>query len=81
MVRIDIKLLPLEEGAPDAALIAAANNEAETGGKHMEKLIGMRRCRKHPSNINKIRVHAVKGSKPRLEVLNICCLDFYKRLK
>ncbi|MBX3164665.1 MAG: hypothetical protein KF900_09290 [Bacteroidetes bacterium] len=81
MIRIDIKLLPEDESGKDTALISAANAEAETGGKHLERLIGTRKCRKHPSNINKIRVIAVKGGSPKMEVLNMCCVDFYKRLK
>ena len=80
MIRIDIKLLP-EEGGKDADLVAAANAEATKGGEHLRKLIGDRKCRKHPSNINKIRVYAVKGGRPKMEVMNIVCIDFYKRIK
>lgn len=78
MVRVEIKLLPEDGG--DAA-VAKANQEAQHGGEHLRYLIGNRKCRKHPSNNNKIRVHAVAGGNPKLEVVSICCTDFYKRLK
>lgn len=80
MVRIDIKLLS-EEGAKNPAAVAAANADAEQGGKHLERLIGKRKCRKHPSQINRIRVYAVEGGNPKMEVLSMCCMDFYKHLK
>jgi len=79
MIRVEVQLLP-EEGK-DSQAIATANAVAKHGADHLRNLIGTRRCRKHPSNNNKIRVLAVKGGDPKMEIVSMCCTDFYKRLK
>lgn len=83
MIRFELKLLPAE-GASAAELkeINSANQLAELSFKHLKKLIGNRRCRKHPSSANKLRVFAEKNAKyPRVEVVSYCCPDFVKSLK
>ena len=83
MIRLELKLLP-EDGANPAELkaITAANELAEHTFRHLKKLIGNRRCRKHPSSPNKLRMFAEKNSKyPRVEVVSYCCPDFVKSLK
>jgi hypothetical protein len=82
MIRFDLRLLPAEGSNPaDAEAIAAANAIAEHSCKHLKKLIGKRRCRKHPSSPNKLRIFAVKGEGPRVELVAYCCPDFVKKLK
>lgn len=81
MIRLELKLLPLEENAPDAKQIQAANEEAKIACEHLKKLIGKRKCRKHPSSPNKIRITAVKGAGPKADLLAYCCIDFAKRIK
>lgn len=78
MIRVEVKLLP-EDG--NDAQAANANAIAKHSSDHLRYLIGNRKCRKHPSNNNKIRVFAVKNSDPKMEIVSICCTDFYKRLK
>ena len=83
MIRFELKLLPTEGANPaEAKEITDANELAELSYKHLKKLIGHRRCRKHPSSPNKLRVFAEKGSKyPRVEVVSYCCPNFVKSLK
>jgi hypothetical protein len=83
MIRFDIKLLPEEGASPaEAKEIASANELAELSLKHLKKLIGNRKCHKHPSSPNKLRIFAEKGAKyPRVEVISYCCPNFVKSLK
>jgi hypothetical protein len=78
MVRFQVKLLP--ENAADPA-VAIANDLADKSMHHMEKIIGNRKCHKHPSYVNKIKVVAVKNQDPKVEVVDYCCPDFYKAIK
>jgi hypothetical protein len=82
MLRIELRLLP-EDGASgvDAKAISSANAIAEHSFHHLKKLIGKRRCRKHPSSPNRLRVFAVKGSDPQVELVSYCCPEFVKTLK
>ncbi|HQQ94500.1 MAG TPA: hypothetical protein PLQ93_08090 [Bacteroidia bacterium] len=77
MVRFQLK--PISENASDPA-VAAANALADKSMKHMEKIIGSRKCHKHPSYVNKIKIVAVKGQDPKVEVVDYCCPDFYKAI-
>ncbi len=79
MVRVEIQLLP-EEGN-DRQEIQKANAEAHHGGEHLRVLVGNRKCSRHPSANNKLRVIAVKGGDPKLEVISMCCIRYYKQLK
>ena len=82
MIRFDLRLLPVEGSNPaDARIIAASNAAAEHSCRHLKKLIGKRKCRKHPSSPNKIRVFAVKGADPKAELVYYCCPEFLKLLK
>ena len=83
MIRFDLKLLPAEGANPaEQQKIAEANQLAELSYRHLKKLIGRRRCHKHPSAPNKLRVFAEIGSKyPRVEVVNYCCSKFIRSLK
>ena len=83
MIRFELKLLP-EDGASAAELkkINAANELAELSYRHLKKHIGHRRCHKHPSSPNKLRVFAEVDAKyPRVEVVSYCCQNFVKSLK
>lgn len=79
MIRIECKLLPEGEGGNEQ-VIAESNADAKRSSDHLRYLIGNKKCRKHPSNNNKIRVLAVMGGNPKMEIVNLCCTDFYKRL-
>jgi hypothetical protein len=81
MIRFELRLLPEEGNATDLKAITSANAIAEHSYHHLKKLIGKRRCRKHPSSPNKLRVFAVKGSDPKVELVFYCCPDFVKTLK
>ncbi len=83
MVRLELKLLPEDGASPaESQAIVAANELAEHSFHHLKKLIGKRKCRKHPSSPNRLRVFAEKNSKyPRVEVLSYCCPQFLKSLK
>ena len=83
MIRFDLKLLPVEGASPaEQKKINEANQLAELSYRHLKKLIGNRKCHKHPSAPNKLRVFAEVGSKyPRVEVVNYCCTNFIKSLK
>jgi hypothetical protein len=82
MIRFDLKLLD-EEGsnAADSKLIASSNAVAKHACEHLKKLIGKRKCRKHPSSPNKLRIFAVLGGEPRAELVSYCCPAFVKRIK
>lgn len=82
MIRFDLKLLP-EEGknAEESKLISSSNAVAKHACEHLKKLIGKRKCRKHPSSPNKLRIFAVLGGDPRAELVAYCCPDFVKRIK
>ena len=83
MIRFELKLLPADGASPaELQEINEANQLAELSFRHLKKLIGHRRCRKHPSSPNKLRIFAEKGSEyPRVEVVNYCCPHFVKTLK
>jgi hypothetical protein len=81
MIRFELKLLPEEENGADSKIVTASNAEAKHAYEHLKKLIGKRKCRKHPSSPNKLRIYAVKGGNPRAELLAYCCPAFLKRLK
>jgi hypothetical protein len=81
MIRFELKLLSEEENGGPAEVINTSNAVAKHACQHLKKLIGKRRCRKHPSSANKLRVYAVKGGDPKAEVVAYCCPDFLKRLK
>jgi hypothetical protein len=81
MIRIELKLLPMDEEGADEKVITTSNASAKHAYEHLKKLIGKRRCRKHPSSPNKLRIYAVKGGDPKAELVSYCCPDFVKRLK
>ncbi len=83
MVRFDIKLISENEAQNDteAKLIADANIAAKAGMAHLKKILRHRKCHKHPSAPNKIRVFAVKGGEPRAEMFSYCCPAFLKLIK
>lgn len=82
MIRFELKLLPTEGIDPaDAKIISTSNAVAEHAFNHLKKLIGKRKCRKHPSSPNKLRIFAVKGGDPKAELVAYCCPAFLKRLK
>jgi hypothetical protein len=80
MLRLELRLLPQGENEKENKIIASSNALAERGFAHLKKLIGKKRCRKHPSSPNKIRVYAVKGGDPKAEVVVYCCPHFLKAL-
>ena len=82
MIRFDLKLLS-EEGknAEESKLVSSSNAMAKHACEHLKKLIGKRKCRKHPSSPNKLRIFAVLGKDPRAELVAYCCPDFVKRIK
>lgn len=77
MVRLEVKLLPGEESD---AKISAANALADKSMNHLKKLIGNRKCHKHPSYVNKIKVIATKEGDPKVEIVDYCCPDFHKAI-
>lgn len=81
MIRIDLKLLPTDDNGTDAKKIEYANNEATIAAVHLRKLLGKRKCRKHPSSPNKIRITATISGKPQADLMFVCCPDFAKRIK
>lgn len=78
MVRFELKLLP--ENDSDAS-IALANSLADKSMNHIKGIIGNKRCHKHPSYVNKIKIVAVKDQDPKIQVVDYCCKDFHKILK
>ena len=81
MIRIDLRLLPLDENGANAKQIEAANQEATIASAHLKKLIGKRRCRKHPSSPNKIRITATLSGKVQADLMFVCCPEFAKLIK
>jgi hypothetical protein len=83
MLRFDLKLIPIEEASneADAKVITESNDKAKHSCSHLKKLLGHKKCRKHPSSPNKIRISAVKGGDPKAELLTYCCPGFLKQLK
>lgn len=83
MIRFELRLLPDEgKNATESQAISSANALAELSYQHLKKLIGNRKCRRHPSSPNKLRVFAEKGAKyPRVEVVSYCCPAFVASLK
>ena len=83
MLRFDLKLIPPEEAKneADAKIISDSNAQAKFSLRHLQKLLGNKKCRKHPSSPNKIRVKAVKGGDPKAELLVYCCPEFVKMIK
>ncbi|MCC6372488.1 MAG: hypothetical protein IT236_15905 [Bacteroidia bacterium] len=83
MLRFDLKLIPLEEAKneADAKIITESNTKAEAACAHIKKLVGHKKCRKHPSSINKIRITAHKGADPKAEFVVYCCPEFVKTIK
>lgn len=78
MVRFDLKLLP--ENAEDAS-ISLANSLADKTMKHLKGIVGNKKCHKHPSYVNRIKINAVKDQDPKVQVVDYCCGEFYKILK
>jgi hypothetical protein len=81
MIRFELKLLPVDENGSASQAVIAANAEAKHAYEHLKKLIGKRKCRKHPSSPNKLRIFAVEGAGPRADLVAYCCPDFVKRIK
>lgn len=83
MIRYDLKLLPVEDAKneAEAKLINEANELAKRSCNHLKKLLTGKRCRKHPSSANKIRVTAIKGGDPKGELMLHCCPEFLKIFK
>lgn len=83
MVRFDIKLISENEAQneADAKMIAEANKAAQIGLVHLKKILRNRKCHRHPSAPNKIRVFAVKGGEPKAEMVSYCCSAFLKLIK
>jgi hypothetical protein len=82
MIRFELKLLQDEGSNPaDSKAISSSNAVAQHAYNHLKKLIGKRKCRKHPSSPNKLRVYAVLGGDPKAELVSYCCPDFVKRIK
>lgn len=83
MLRFELRLLPATDGASEkeAKIIEDSNSMAEHSFNHLKKLLGQKRCRKHPSSPNKIRVTAVKGGDPKAELVMYCCSEFVKLIK
>jgi hypothetical protein len=78
MIRFNLKLLP--ENISNSFEIASSNQISEKSYNHLKTLIGGLRCKKHPSFKNVINVVAVEGKDPKIEIVNICCQDFYNSL-
>lgn len=82
MIRFDLKLLEQDENpSADSNAIAHSNEVAQFTCNHLKKLIGKRKCRKHPSSPNKIRMYAVLNGDPRAEIVSYCCPEFVKRIR
>ncbi len=80
MLRFDLRLLPEEGHEKERAIIAESNAAAEKGLNHLKKLIGHKKCRKHPSSPNKVRVFAVNGKDPHAELVFYCCPLFVEQI-
>lgn len=82
MIRFDLKLLEDDGSNPEKSkAIAASNADAQHACSHLKKLIGKKKCRKHPSSPNKIRLFAVLGGDPKAELVSYCCPEFVKLLR
>jgi hypothetical protein len=83
MIRFQLKLLRVPEGASSEELkvIDASNEIATKSFNHLKKILGKRKCRKHPSSPNKMRISAVMGKGPEVEMLAYCCKKFVATLK
>jgi len=82
MIRFDLKLLEDDGSNPaDSKEISSSNEAATHACNHLKKLIGKKKCRKHPSSPNKIRLFAVLGKDPRGEIVSYCCPAFVKLIK
>ena len=79
MIRFELKLLPNESG--DAQAVSHANALAESSHKHLKNLLTGKKCKKHPSYVNRIATVASLGENPKVEVIDACCKDFYKLLQ
>lgn len=78
MIRFNLQLLP--ENMPGNQKVTTSNQISEKSYNHLKTKIGGLRCKKHPSFKNVINVVAVEGKDPKIEVVNICCQDFYNSL-
>lgn len=78
MIRFNLQLLP--DAAPGNSQVSNSNEATEKSCSHLKALIGDMKCRKHPSFKNVINVVSVAGKEPRIEIVSICCQDFYSRL-
>jgi|GEM_PF-1801047 len=82
MIRFDLKLLEDDGSNPaDSKAISRSNEVAQHACNHLKKLIGKKKCRKHPSSPNKIRLYAILGKDPKAELVSYCCPAFVKLLK
>lgn len=82
MIRFELKLLQDDGSNPaDSKIISSSNAVAQHAYNHLKKLIGKRKCRKHPSSPNKLRIYAVMGGDPKAELVSYCCPAFVKRIK
>lgn len=77
MIRLNLQLLP--DTLPGNQ-VAASNKLSEKSCNHLRGLIGNMKCRKHPSFKNVIKIVAVEGKDPKVEVVSICCQEFLQRL-
>ncbi|WP_317897201.1 hypothetical protein [Aurantibacillus circumpalustris] len=82
MIRFDLKLLEDEGNNPaDSEAISKSNAVAQHACNHLKKLIGKKKCRKHPSSPNKIRMFAILGGDPKAELVSYCCPAFVKLIR
>ncbi len=77
MVRLEVKLITENETDPT---VVSANALADKVFTHLKKLIGNRKCHKHPSYVNKLKIHAIKNADPKIEIVDYCCPEFNKAL-
>jgi hypothetical protein len=78
MIRFDLKLLEDTGNNPE---VSHSNEVALHAYQHLRKLIGRRKCRKHPSSPNKIRMYATLGGDPKAELVSYCCPQFVRLLR
>ncbi len=83
MLRFELKLIPIEDAVneADAKVITESNAAAEHSCRHLKKILGKKRCRKHPSSPNKLKIFAVKGGDPTAQLSSWCCPTFLKTIK
>lgn len=78
MIRFNLQLLPeTPDGNPE---IIKANTLSETSYRHLMTRVSGLKCKKHPSFRNVINVVAVAGKDPKIEVVTVCCPDFFKAI-